>query len=139
MEKVAATTTSVDERWVRRAMGLNPEAALTSQRRPAVTWAALPPSGWATLWFYYWNRFGEGVPKGANKAKWRNRFDRLASEKLLITRSADRKDTPGAIVERLYAYLHSRAVELVNSKEYRMNETTLNLDWVKICGVPFYS
>ena len=137
-KKTQKTTTSAVEAKCRQTMGFEAKPVLVTTRHARISFADAPPLLWKSLWFYYWARFSGGVPAGANRDKWRRIFGKLAS-KLHVASSVGRKDTPADRVERLYGYMHTKRDELLNTPRYRMDSTSLNINWPVVCGRPFWS
>jgi hypothetical protein len=135
-KKVAAGTTARNEKQTRRAVGLPANMALHGKKRAVVTWASATPMVWHKLWFYYWERFGGGVPPRADKRAWKARFEALAIRLGICAEGGGHRGSSGDRVERLYAYLHSQCMYLLES-EHRKSPHTKDIDFSAVCGRPW--
>ena len=135
----ASSSTSELEASARHESGLAKQAPRADSRRSAVSFADAVPTVWATIWYYYL-KWGGGVPVGANRAKWGEKFAGLA-RRCNVVGAADRDDTAAEVVERLYAYINSQHKMLLGTKEYRMTNdpTDACLDWRKIVNAKYWS
>ena len=126
-----ANTTSAEESTQRQCLGLAKQAPAAASRKKLtpIVFADFSCRTWAEMW-YYWCKWGGGVPKGHNKVKWSALFTKLARKMNLIA-MPETRETSGELAWRMYNHITRHHDSLL---PFKLRTKDWALKWWLICS-----